>query len=115
MDAGAEEQRREGSKSEHIHTLEGQLKTEVANKASEICRLAREMEDQKVQIEQLQREKNSLNDRLDSVLSVTQKDRVDFNLHRLEVDSFVKQIEAFKINELKLKRQINALKIQLND
>jgi transcription initiation factor TFIIIB Brf1 subunit/transcription initiation factor TFIIB len=39
---------------------------------------------------------------------------VESNLHRLEIESYVKQIEALKISETKLKRTLNTLKSQLN-
>ena len=82
----------------------GHLRSELANKASEICRLARELEDSRQLNEEFRTERDALNQRLDQVLNVTQKDRVDFNLHKLEVDSFIKQIEALKVSDIKFKR-----------
>lgn len=55
-------------------------------------------------IEELTSEKEGLNQRLDSILNVTQKDRVDSTLHKLEIDTYLKQIEAFKQSDLKLKK-----------
>ena len=66
-------------------------------------------------IKSLTEEKQTVNERLDSVINVTQKDRVESNLHRLEIESYVKQIEQLKVSETKLKRIINSLKTQLND
>jgi hypothetical protein len=55
-------------------------------------------------------EKSQINERLDAVLSCTQKDRVESNLSRLEVDSLQKQVETLKLSESRLKREINKLK-----
>ena len=63
----------------------------------------------------LSEEKTSLNQRLDSIISCTQKDRVESNLHKLEIDSYTKQIEQLKMSEGKLRRQVNQLKSQNNE
>jgi len=49
------------------------------------------------------------------VITVTQKDRVDSTLHRLEQESLIKQVEHLKLSESKLKRQVNSLKTQLHE
>ncbi|CDW73331.1 UNKNOWN [Stylonychia lemnae] len=72
------------------------------------------IEDYRLMLDQIQLEKDSLNKRLDQVLNVTQKDRVDSNLYKLEVDTYLKQIDQFKLSELNLKKQINKLKTQIN-
>ena len=59
-------------------------------------------------------EKQSLNQRLDQIVSMTQQDRVDSNLYKLEIDTYLKQIDHLKLSELNLKRQVNKLKQQIN-
>lgn len=58
----------------------------------------------------LNNEKAQLNQRLDGILSCTQKDRVESNLSRLEVDSLHKQLETLKLTESRLKRELNRIK-----
>lgn len=55
-------------------------------------------------VRELQEEKQAANERLDSVITVTQRDRVDSTLHRLEQESLIKQVEHLKLSESKLKR-----------
>ena len=45
---------------------------------------------------------------------MTQKDRVESNLHRIEIESYIKQIDCLKQSEVKLKRQLNKVKEQMN-
>ena len=69
----------------------------------------------KSQVTSLEAEKASLNARLDAVLQCTQQDRVSTNLSRLEMEGYMKQVEALKMSEGRLKREVVKLKQMGNE
>lgn len=54
-------------------------------------------------------EKQALNDKLDKLLALTQKERVDTNLNKIESEKYIKQIEQLKISESKVKEQLKKM------
>jgi predicted nuclease with TOPRIM domain len=50
-----------------------------------------------------------LNNKLDKLLSLTQKERVDTNVSKIEADKHVRQIEQLKVSEARVKEQMKKL------
>eukprot|EP00347_Sterkiella_histriomuscorum_P017159 403350441 len=96
-----------------LQRVVSELRNDLKAKNQDIKTTQEKCDEYKDIIDKLTLEKQSLNDRLDSVINVTQKDRVDSNLQRLEIDTYMKQIDHLKLSELNLKKQVNKLKQQL--
>lgn len=59
--------------------------------------------------DEFRKEKESLNNKLDKLLSLTQKERVDTNVSKIEAGKYIKQIEQLKVSEAKAKEQMRTL------
>jgi len=55
------------------------------------------------------KEKDNLNSKLDKLLSLTQKERIDTNLNQIQGEKMIKQIESLKLSEAKLKEKMKHL------
>ena len=47
--------------------------------------------------------------KLDKLLALTQKERIDGNLSKIDSDKYVKQIEELKVSEARCKEQLKKL------